>query len=178
MKKLMIPICVSALFSACGTDKKEKKEGPENLIGLELVDSLIVEELSTLAMDDYSPKNGYYLIKGTKTRNLYLVDEKGLILKEYDILNEGPDGVGTNGALGYRFLDKNRWVAQGIYNGYHIYDPEGKKVLKVPHNNVGFFGMSIYTFRTTFNPYVKDGVPYIVGEELNSFNPAEMNADK
>jgi hypothetical protein len=176
--KLLTPLLFFILLASCGDNKKNRPSGPDTLIELELVDSLVVDELSTLAIDDYSPENGYYLIKGTRSRKLYLVDDKGTIVKEYAILNDGPNGVGSNGAFGYRFLDKDRWVAQGLLNGYHIYNLQGEKEKTVPHNTEGRFSLTVYTMRTTFHPYVKNGIPYLVGEEPNSFNPAEHDPKK
>lgn len=169
-------LCLILLFS-CSEDRKASV-GPETIVEVELVDSLVVNELNTLVIDDYSPENGYYLIKGTKSRKLYLVDDKGTIIKEYDILHDGPNGLGSRGAMGYRFLEKNRWVAQGLLDGYHIYNLQGEKEKTVPHNAVGLYGLTIYTMRTTFHPYVNDGIPYIVGEEPNSYNPAEYDPKK
>src|SRR5690606_23755296 len=176
--KIFLPLVILILFFSCGNSKEVHPSGPEAIIELELVDSLVVDELSTLAIDDYSPENGYYLIKGTKTRKPYLVDENGTIVKEYDILNKGPNGLGYNGAFGYRFLDKDRWVAQSPFNGYHIYDLQGEKLNTLPYNSKGLFKITIYSMRTTFTPYVKNGDPYIVGEEPNSFNPAEHDPKK
>ena len=177
LMKVLMPLLFLILFTTCGDSKKDRPSGPEAIVELELVDSLVVDELSPLAMDDYSPENGYYLIKGTRSRKLYLVDDKGTIIKEYDILNEGPNGIG-NGAFGYRFLDKDRWVAQGLLNGYHIYNLQGEKQKTVPHNAEGLFSITVYSMRTTFTPYLKNGVPYIVGEEPNSFNAADYDVKK
>jgi len=38
--------------------------------------------------------------------------------------------------------------------------------------------MTVYTMRTTFTPYLKNDIPFIVGEEPNSFNPAEHDPKK
>src|SRR5690606_27124002 len=161
--RILIPLLFFTILASCGDNTKNHSSGPEAIIELELVDSLVVDELSTLAMDDFSPENGYYLIKGTKSRKLYLVDEKGTIIQEYDHLHEGPNGLGTNGAVGYRFLDKDRWVAKGLFNGYHIYNLQGEKLKSVPDNIKNLFRMTIYSMRTTFTPYVRNGVPYMVG---------------
>ena len=176
--KILLSLAFLILISSCGNSKKTGPSGPEAILELELVDSLVVDELSILAIDDYSPENGYFLIKGNKSRKLYLMDEKGTIIKEYDILHEGPNGLGSNGALGYRFLDKDRWVAQSPFNGYHIYNLQGEKLKTVPYNTEGLFRISIYSMRTTFTPYVKNGVSYVVGEEPNSFNPSENDPNK
>src|SRR5690606_16903577 len=96
----------------------------------------------------------------------------------YEVLNDGPNGLGSNGAFGYRFLDKDRWVGQGRFNGYHIYNLHGEKLKTVPHNSKGLFRMVVYSMRTTFTPYVKNDVSYIVGEEPNSFDPSEHDPNK
>src|SRR5690606_34160769 len=175
--RILIPLLFFTILASCGDNTKNHSSGPEAIIELELVDSLVVDELSTLAMDDYSPENGYFLIKGTRSRKLYLVDTKGTIIKEYDILNDGPNGIGT-GAFGYRFLDKDLWIAQSLLNGYHIYNLQGEKQKTVPHKTEGLFSITVYSTRTTFHPYVKDNIPFIVGEEPNSFNPADYDAKK
>lgn len=176
--KILTPLLFLMLLASCSDSSKNSPSGPESIIELELVDSLVIDELSPLAMDDYSPENGQYLIKGNKSRKLYLVDDKGTITREYDILNDGPNGLGANGAFGYRFLDKDRWVAQSPFNGYHIFNLQGEKIKAVPHNTDGLFGITIYSTRTTFTPYIKNGVPYIVGEEPNSFDPAKNDPNK
>ncbi len=176
--KTLLPLSFFILLLSCDDSKRDRPSGPEAIVELELVDSLVVDELNILAMDDYSPENGYYLIKGNKSRKPYLVDEKGTIIKEYDILHDGPNGIGANGAFGYRFLDKDRWVAQSPFNGYHIYNLQGEKLKSVPYNTEGLYRISVYSMRTTFTPYVKNGVAYAVGEEPNSFNPSEYDPTK
>lgn len=171
--KIFIPLLLLILSASCGNRKDSKNAGPEGIVELELVDSLVVDELSTLAMDDYNPQTGYYLIKGTRTRKLYLVDSQGTIIQEYDVLNDSPNGLGANGALGYRFLGKDRWVAHSPFSGFHIYSLQGEKLKTVPPNTPGLFRITIYSMRTTFTPYLEDGVAYVIGEEPNAFDPSE-----
>src|SRR5690606_39176323 len=67
---------------------------------------------------------------------------------------------------------------QGLSSGYHIFSIQGEKLKTVPQNTSGLYAIRIYTFRTTFTPYVKNGIPYIVGEEPNSFDPSEHDPNK
>jgi hypothetical protein len=168
-------VVLTMAFYACKSNDKEEGKGPLSKLALELVDSLVVDEFSPLVMDDFMEEEGLFLLRGTKSRKPYLVNNEGDIVKIFEILNEGPDGLGSSGAFGYRFLDKNRWVAQGLFNGFHLYDMGGKKEKVIPPNNLGVFAMTVYTYRTTFNPYVKDGVPYMIGEEQNLYNPKEIS---
>jgi hypothetical protein len=175
MFKIGIAFCLGILFSSCSPEKVKKDLGPLTKLSVIVVDSLLVNEMNTLVLDDYSYETGFYLMRGTRTRKPYLVDEKGTVLTVYEVLDDGPNGVGVNGALGYRFLGKNRWVAQGIYNGYHIYDMAGKKLKTVPHNHVGLFSMSVYSYQTTFHPFEKNGTAFMVGKERNLFNPRDVD---
>lgn len=168
-------VILALAFNACSPNYKEADKGPMSKINVELVDSLVVDELSPLVIDDFMAKEGYYLLRGVKSRKPYLVNSSGDVIRSFEILNEGPDGVGSSGAFGYRFLDKDRWVAQGLFNGYHIYDMNGRKLKVVPPNNRDIYAMTVYTYRTTFNPFVEDGIPYMIGEEQNLYNPKEIN---
>lgn len=165
------------IFSSCTKEKAQQDLGPLTKLSVKVVDSLMVDELNTLVMDDYSPETGYFLLRGTRSRKPYLVDEKGTVMNIYEVLDDGPNGVGVNGAFGYRFLGKDRWVAQGLYNGYHIYDMNGQKVKTVPHNHLGLFSMSIFSYQTTFHPFEKDGVALMVGREPNLFNPQDLDPE-
>lgn len=156
---------------ACEPNNTEIITGPENLVGLELVDSLVVNETHVLTMDDYSAENEFFLLRGTKTRKLYLADKKGLILKEY-MLDKSLGGVG------YRFLDKNRWVAQSWDRDFYVYTLEGKKVMEAPSIHTGLAKRRVYTYRTTFTPYLNNGIPKIIGEEPITFDPDQVNANK
>lgn len=162
------------LFS-CSKEKVQQDLGPLTQLSVKVVDSLMVDELNTLVMDDYSHESGLYLLRGTRTRKPYLVDEKGTVMNVFDVLDDGPNGVGVNGAFGYRFLGKDRWVAQGLYNGYHVYDMSGQKIKTVPHNHLGLFSMSVFSYQTTFHPFEKNGDAYIVGKEPNLFNPQDVD---
>lgn len=178
MLRVCFALFLSNLIFSCANEKGQQDLGPLTKLSVQIVDSLMVDELNTLVMDDYSPETGYYLLRGTRSRKPYLVDEKGTLMNVYDVLDDGPNGVGVNGAFGYRFLGKDRWVAQGLYNGYHIYDMSGQKIKTVPHNHLGLFSMSVFYYQTTFHPFEQDGTAFMVGREPNLFNPQDLDPEE
>ncbi|WP_157971901.1 hypothetical protein [Pleomorphovibrio marinus] len=157
-------------------------EGPYKKIKVTLLDSLVVDILAPLVIDDQSSEEGPFLMRGTKSRIPYLVSQQGEVIKSFDILDEGPDGVGASGAFGYMFLGEDKFVAQGLFNGYHIYNLVGKKEKLLPPNQAGLFGMSVFTYRTTFTPYYRNDKGFILGEEPNLYDrngldPKEMGVN-
>jgi len=177
IKKISVLCFWGLLGISCSADVDQKDLGPLTKLSVSVVDSLIVDELATLVMDDYNPATGYFMLRGTRSRKPYLVDTKGTIINVFNVLDDGPNGVGVNGAFGYRFLDKERWVAQGLYNGYHMYTMSGKKLKTVPHNHLGLFSMSVFTYQTTFHPFVRDGEALMIGREPNLFDPKQRNPE-
>lgn len=174
MKRISALLALVVLVGAsCSSDKQE-----DHGLHFELVDSLMVDMLEPLYMDDYSADQRMFLLKGNKSRQPILVDIDGRVIRELDIVNDGPDGVGASGAFGYKFLGTEKIVAQGFYNNYHIYNMKGEKVNTVPFNAEGLFRMMLYKTRTTFHPFMKDGQAMMVGEEPNSYNPAEISYRK
>ena len=159
-----------------------KDEGPYKKLKVTLLDSLVVDILAPLVIDDQTSEEGDFLMRATKSRVPYLVSKEGTVITLFDILDEGPNGIGSSGAFGYMFLGEDKFVAQGLFNGYHIYSLEGKKEKLLPPNHAGLFGMSVFTYRTTFTSYYKDGKGYILGEEPNLYDrkgldPKEMGED-
>ncbi|KEO73119.1 hypothetical protein [Anditalea andensis] len=174
MKRISVFILfIGIIWASCSDDKQE-----DHGLHFELVDSLMVDMLEPLYLDDYSSEQRMFLLKGNKSRQPLLVDIEGRVIREFDVVNEGPDGVGSNGAFGYKFLGKDRFVAQGFYTSYFIYDLKGKQIKAVPFNSEGLYRMMLYKTRTTFHPFIKEGQAMMVGEEPNSYNPAEISFKK
>ncbi|MCC5939675.1 MAG: hypothetical protein JJU34_20510 [Lunatimonas sp.] len=171
----LVNFLVACSVVGCTTSVKNGESGPATKLELVLVDSLVVDELNTLVIDDYSPETGYYLMRGVRSRKPYLVDEKGAVVQVFEVLDDGPEGVGTNGALGYRFLGKDRWVAQGLMNGFHIYDLAGKKLGQLPAVFQNLHSMSVYHYQTMFHPYLKEGKRYILGKEMNLIDSKKLD---
>lgn len=93
------------------------------------------------------------------------------------MLNGGPNGLGANGALGYGFLNEEEWVAQGIFNGYHVYDLKGNKLKLLEPIHIDFSPMSMYSYRTFFRGFTKDGQRILVGQEQNLIDPELINEE-
>ena len=153
-------------------------DNPLNQLQLEVVDSLMVDELVPLRLQDYSPEAGMYILFDSKSKNPIIVNEKGEISGRFDIAQEGPNGTGGNGAFGYKFLDKDRFVAQGAFTGYFIYDLQGNQIQKVANNATELWRISIYSNRTTFHPFVENGQDMMIGEEQNFFSNEDADHKK
>ncbi|SIS84819.1 hypothetical protein SAMN05421761_10640 [Belliella pelovolcani] len=173
--KLLLPLLLIYLVSfSCSQIKEESINNPIDLIKLELIDSLVIDELSILRIQDIDVDAGKALLV-SNNKNLFLTDLQGEKLKSYELNNDGPDGLGRNGAFGYKFLDKDKFVAQGLMTSYFIYDLSGKQLKKVPYNAKELYRITIYNNRTTFHPYMKDGQMMMIGEELNFFSAEESD---
>ncbi|WP_162342087.1 hypothetical protein [Cyclobacterium salsum] len=177
MKYLSILLLfIPGLFS-CNDNTSSETGGPQQKLFLEVVDSIIVDELEPLVIDDYLEEGDKFLMRGNKSRKPYLVAGNGEILKTFEILNEGPDGLGANGAFGYGFLNEAEWVAQGLFNGYHVYDMSGNKLKILDPIHIAIYAMSMYSYRTLFTGFTKDGARMLIGQEQNLFNPDSIGEE-
>jgi len=158
------------IFSHCAKDDERLTDTPLNPLQLEQVDSLMVDELVPLRLQDYSPEAGMFILFDSKSKNPFFVDETGEIIHRFNLSKEGPNGTGTNGVFGYKFIDKERFVAQGVFSGYFIYDLQGNQIRKIANNAKELYRLNIYRNRTTFHPFVENGQDLMLGEEQNFFS--------
>jgi len=77
----------------------------------------------------------------------------------------------------YKVWIRSLWLRVLNNRGYGLCDL-GCSIINLSANTERLFRISIYSMRTTFTPYVKNGVTYLVGEEPNSFNPSENDPTK
>ncbi|MBT0809909.1 hypothetical protein KIH41_01290 [Litoribacter ruber] len=150
-------------------------------VSLELLDSLVVDVLDPLEMDDYHEEKGLYLMRG-KSRKIYLVNEEGEVLQEPDIIGNGPDQVGGR-AVGCQFLGDDRIVCMDASSKFHIYDSEFKNKINVLASPMkGLNTLVINNYRLNFRTAAANEKPSIFGVEINSFsysdiNPTELKED-
>lgn len=157
-------------LASCGKgEEKQRETGATARLELEVVDSLVVDELEPLYMDDHMAELGYFMLRNSKSREPLLVDEQGAVIKEFEILHDGPNGIGDFG-VGYRFLNDTCWVAQNLMTGYYLFDYHGERLGEIPALFSDLHTITINPSRTSFHPYTKNGQAYILGEEVNLYN--------
>ncbi len=161
------------MFS-CSQVEERKESSPDDIIELGLIDSLVVDELTTLRLQDVNLESGKALFVSSN-KSVFLTDLNSGSKKEFALANDGPNGVGPSGAFGYKFLDNDKFVAQAFFTNYLIYDLEGNQIKKVPYNTKELYRIMIFRGRTTFHPYMKDGQMMMIGEEFNFFSDEEMD---
>lgn len=175
---IILVIFSALIFSYCSSNDEGLTDDPLSPLELELIDSLMVDELVPLRLQDYSQEAGLFILFDSKSKNPFFVDETGEIIHRFILSKEGPNGTGSNGSFGYKFLDKERFVAQGAFSGYFIYDLQGNQIRKVANNAKDLYRLSIYRNRTTFHPFVENGQDMMLGEEQNFFSNEEADSKK
>lgn len=137
------------LFS-CSSENKDEERVPERKMSFELVDSVVVDVLEPLVIDDQQLKGGEFLMRGRNSRNPYLVNKNGKVIKAYDLLNDSPNGIGFNGAFGYNFLGVDKWVglSQSFFKQFHIYNLEGDKIKVLDTIDLGVFKLTLSFYQS------------------------------
>lgn len=177
MKYVQPMVLLIAGAFACKPAPTTDGQDPQTKLTLELVDSLVVNELEPLVIDDYLEGSGKFLLRGNKSRKPHLVAETGEIVQVFDVLHDGPNGMGS-GAFGYGFLNADQWVAQGLFNGYHVYDLAGNKLQLLDPIHLDIFSMSMYSYRTFFRGFTTNGKRMLVGQEQNLFDPGSLTEEE
>lgn len=173
--KQLLPLSFFFLFLySCNQNQENTEANPAKIIELKLIDSLVVDELSILRLQDINLEAGKALFV-SNNKNVFLTDLNNGSKKEFALANDGPNGVGSRGAFGYKFLDNDKFVAQAFFTNYLIYDLDGNQIKKVPYNAKDLYRIMIFKGRTTFHPYMKDGQMMMIGEEFNFFSNDEMD---
>ncbi|WP_439488770.1 hypothetical protein [Algoriphagus sp.] len=167
------------LFSCSEEETHSKAHNPIQELQFEVYDSLMVEVLEEVVLLDYQDEVDQYLLKERRGNNVLLVDGKGKLIKEVELIGEGPNQIQF--ALEGRFLGKGRFIFKEISEtmDFHVFDLDFKKIERIKGPAEGFgAGIFISFFRQTFTPWEEDGGLQILGEEVNSYNPGEMDTDK
>jgi hypothetical protein len=166
--------------SGCSSKNTAENNGPERKMSFVLEDSIMVDVLEPLVIDDQLLSGEAFLMRGSKSRNPYLVSENGKVIKAYDLLNDSPNGIGFNGAFGFNFLGEDKWVAlsQAFYKQYHIYNLDGEKSKVLDSIDLGVFSFMVNLYQSFFRGFIKGGEEMLFGIESNLFDPKSISKEK
>ncbi len=177
-------LTLTALFAtvifSCNENQSDTTEiDPFTELQFEVYDSIIVDVLENVIILDYQEELDQYLVKEQRGGKVLLVDGKGAVIKDVELMGEGPNQIQF--ILEGRFLGKHRYIFKEISAtmDFHVFDQDFRKLEQINGPAVGFgAGIFISFFRQTFTPWTEDGKYFILGEEVNSYNPGDVDPDK
>lgn len=174
----LFTVLLSVSCSTSSEKKNEESENPLKEFRFEVADSIMVDALEVLVALDYNPANGHYLFKQQREGKVYVVDSQGEILQTAELGGEGPNQAGT-------FMEGQFWGKEGyIFKefsatmDFHLYDLDFQKVKVQKGAAVGINALSINYFKQTFDCFMLDGIPYLIGEEINGYEGGEIDGSK
>ncbi|WP_057938247.1 hypothetical protein [Algoriphagus resistens] len=180
MKKsrLIFTTLFTTLLFSC-SEKETETYNPVKELQFEVYDSIVVDVLEEVVILDYQNELDQYLIKERKGNKVLLVDGKGGLINEVELIGEGPNQIQL--ALEGRFWGKDRFIFKEMFatKDFHVFDRHFEKLERINGPGIGFgAGIFISFYRQTFTPWTEDGKDFILGEEVNSYNPGDMDPDK
>jgi hypothetical protein len=130
--------CISKFFcvvgailalSSCSSEKTKSEKPPELVLAVS--DSLQIDYLGEMRLQDYDPGNDQYLLVSDQSQKYLEVDGQGKIVHDVTLSTDGIDAVST--ALGYSYVD-GKVIVLTSDKGYMKFE-SGKKVdeVKVPY---------------------------------------------
>lgn len=168
------------LFSCSESGKvvTETAIDPFQELEFEVYDSIMVDVLDDIILLDYQPDLDQYLVKEQRGGKVLLVDGSGEIIKEAELAGEGPNQVSM--IWEGRFLGDDRLIFKELSAtmDFHVFDRDFQKVEKINGAAVGLNAIFISYYRQTFTPWTENGKDFILGEEVNSYNPGDVDPDK
>ncbi|MBN3583786.1 DUF4221 family protein [Algoriphagus aestuarii] len=177
---LALSVLLGTLLFSCSEKSPESNViDPLQELQFEVYDSIMVDVLENVVLLDYQEDLDQYLVKEQRGSKVLLVDGKGKIIKEVELAGEGPNQIQffSEG----RFLGKDRFIFKEISGtmDFHVFDKDFQKLEKINGPAEGFgAGIFISFFRQSFTPWTENGEIFILGEEVNTYNPGEINPDK
>lgn len=151
---------------------------PVRELQFEVVDSMMVEVMEDLVILDYQEELDQYLMKERRGGKIFLVNGKGELIEEIELAGEGPNQVPM--IWEGRFIGKDRYIFKEMSAtmDFHVFDRDFKKIEKIKGPAVGLNAIFISFFRQTFTSWNEGEKDFILGEEVNSYIPADADPDK
>ncbi|MDR7129385.1 hypothetical protein J2X69_001722 [Algoriphagus sp. 4150] len=175
---VFIALISVTLFSCSKEESTTTSLDPIRELQFEVVDSIMVDVMEDLVILDYQEKLDQFLMKERRGGKIFLVNGNGEMIGEVELAGEGPNQVSM--IWEGRFLGKDRFIFKEISAtmDFHIFDRDFKKLKKINGPAIGLNAIFISFFRQTFTAWVEEGNDFILGEEVNSYNPADVEPDK
>ncbi|MEB2776853.1 hypothetical protein SYJ56_16115 [Algoriphagus sp. D3-2-R+10] len=166
------------LFSCSEKEATSTPTSPTQELQFEVVDSIMVDVLEDLVILDYQDDLDQYLMKERRGGKVFIVNGKGEMIEEVALAGEGPNQVSM--IWEGRFLGKDRFIFKELSAtmDFHLFDRDFLKIEKIKGPAVGLNAIFVSFYRQTFSIWNEDGKDFILGEEVNSYNPADADPDK
>lgn len=167
-----------SVFSCSQENPTSEIVDPVKELQFEVYDSLVVDVMEDVTILDYHDELDQYLMKEKRGGKILLVDGKGKVISETELAGEGPNQVPM--IWEGRFMGKDRFIFKEMSAtmDFHVFDREFKKIEKIKGPAVGLNAIFISFFRQTFTIWNEGGKDFILGEEVNSYIPTEVDAEK
>ncbi|TXE05752.1 hypothetical protein [Algoriphagus aquimarinus] len=176
---LILTAFFATILFSCSEKKAESTEtDPFNELQFEVYDSIMVNVLENVTILDYQEKLDQYLMKEQRGDKVLLVNGKGELLKEVALAGEGPNQIPM--IWEGRFFGSDRLIFKEMSAtmDFHVFDRDFQKIEKIKGPAVGLNAIFISFFRQTFTTWTEGGEDYILGEEVNSYNPGDVDPEK
>ena len=128
MNKLKTGFLVILLFGflTYGCTEKRVKSVNQDRFGLIVTDSLQIDYLGDLWIQDYDSSSQQYLAWGDGDREVLILDERGEISSTFNFPTDGPDALpGWINPIG---LNNDGIELMAVPNGFYRYDFQGNRV--------------------------------------------------
>ncbi|MFC4870705.1 hypothetical protein [Negadavirga shengliensis] len=116
------------ILESCGGEPERSESPPASLLKMEILDSLMVDHIGSLAWCDINGENNLFLGMDTQTKDVLIIDRNGKTLRTFNKTGEYPEAVGSTPFASPKFRNGDEWILAG-QRGVFTYDiHDGKPV--------------------------------------------------
>ncbi|MBN3584501.1 DUF4221 family protein [Algoriphagus aestuarii] len=159
MKNLLAFFFISLILFSCGGSKEEKPNKPlsSQNFEIEIYDSLVVDYIGTLELQDVNSNQSAFLLRDQNTDTILVINSKGEIVERFKLSGEGPNQFKDRLYGLYQFLTNEEFLIPTT-GGVYQYDLQGKLI---KHYKPDFTGMAQIIISGKDNLFIKDEKVYL-----------------